>query len=538
MSNLARRIPFGELVIATCLVVAPFSAFLYGNREFVSIADVWWYPVMAVGIVVVLGVCVAVISGRSWGSRASLISGWGVFALFWYRDIGSVVDDYLAFTGIAAELAWVLVLVVGTVAILRLARMSRFLTAGLLFSLTFAVLPLAQYWFVTQSSDSGPKAGFATTSDEEWPFKPDIYYLILDGLARVDVFDKIYGFDFSDFNETLSKDGFVVADRALSAHPMTWLSIPAVLDQGYQAYPGPRGRPSTHFLTNRIMGGDNLTHEELAAQGYRFVTATEGGGPFCDLSLSPIRELTTCLVQGNSIDAAIRLQLAEMTPLHGLANRGLLPGIFRRWLAAEDLRWTGEGAAGRIFLVDDLLKVVATVKQENGPVPVFVLAHMLHPHPPFTLDSECGPSSHPGFTPSVAAWDDLVGLRMGAECTQKQILELVDKVDRDSVIILQSDHGPARGVLISGDYVESIPVEDLWTRASVYSAVRLPERCRDRVSDTYAGVNTFRVVFGCLSDRTRMLEPVQSFWAWYEGREVSDVTDQLRAFEDTLAPLK
>tara|TARA_B100001971_G_C17765729_1_gene322445 strand:+ start:117 stop:500 length:384 start_codon:yes stop_codon:yes gene_type:complete len=127
---------------------------------------------------------------------------------------------------------------------------------------------------------------------------------------------------------------------------------------------------------------------------------------------------------------------------------------------------------------------------------------------------------------------------MGAECTQKQILELVNNIDRDSVIILQSDHGPARGVLIRGDYVESIPVEDLWTRASVYSAVRLPERCRDRVSDTYAGVNTFRVVFECLSGRTRMLEPVQSFWAWYEGREVSDVTDQLRAFEDTLTPLE
>ncbi len=535
LNDLVRRLPSQELVVAVCLVVSPFSAFLYGNREFISIRDIWLYPIVASGIVVVVGTCVALISGRLWSSRTCLFSGWVVFALFWYRDVSAVVDRYFAFTGITGELAWVVVLIIGAVAIMRLATWPTFLSAGLLFALTLALLPLAQYWFATQASDSGPKAGFATTSNEEWPSKPDIYYLILDGLARTDVLESVYSIDSAGFTNALRQDGFVVAERALGAHPMTWLSVPAVLDQEYQALPGPRGQPSDHLRTNGIMGGNSRTHKELAAQGYRFIVATEDGGRFCDLGLSPIRELTTCLIQGNSIDAAVRLRLAKMTPLHGLANRALLPGFLKRWLAAEDLRWTNEMTTDRTFLVNDLLETVRVVEGEHETAPLFVLAHMMYSHPPFTLNSECGPSTHSGFNPSVNAWDDIVGLRMGVECVQKQVLELVNEVDRNAVIILQSDHGPSRGVLLDGNFVvQSVPDEDLWTRASVFSAVRLPARCREQVPETYAGVNTFKHVFGCISERTRVLAPVSLFWTWYDDREVIDLTSRLRAFEDTL----
>jgi hypothetical protein len=527
---------FRVFAITSCLVFAPFTAFLYGNREFVTIGNIWRYPIVATMIAVLCGVCVAAIYGRLWGTRITLICGWGVFALFLYRNVEGMVERYLPFLNVPAELLWILLLLVGVTAITQLAERSTFLTPILLFSLTLSVLPLAQYWYVGQNAGSGLREGFATTSEDVWPVKPDIYYLILDGLARTDVFESIYGFDFKSFDEVLRREGFVIADRALGAHPMTWLSVPAVLDQEYQAVPGPRGRPATHARTDRIMSGNSQTHEELVAQGYRFVTATEGGGPFCDLSLSPVRDLTTCLVQGNSIDAAIRLEFAKLTPLHGLANRGLLPSVLSRWLAAEDLRWTSENTTGRTFLVDDLLRTVALAQGENMGAPVFVLAHMLYPHPPFTLDSECGPSSHPGFRPSVDAWDDLVGLRMGAECTQKQVLQLISEVDRDAVIVLQSDHGPGRGLLRDGKHVQNVPIEDLWTRASVYSAVRLPERCRYSVPDTYAGTNTFPVVFNCLSGGDLTFEPARSLWAWYEGREVRDVTNRLRAYEDSLMP--
>ena len=533
---LAKRLPLRDFITAASLAIAPFSAFLYSNREYMGMGDIWLYPVVLVGVIVTFGAPAFFLVGRTWGSRVCLILGWGVFALFLYRDIGKVVDRYLAFTGVSSELGWLVVLGVGAFVIFKLADRPRVLLAGLLFSVSLALLPLMQYGFVKMFSETESADRSAVTSSEAWSFKPDIYYLVLDGLARADVLDEVYGVDVAAFTEILQRDGFVVADRALGAHPLTWLSVPAVLEQEYQAHPGRRGRPATHSRSNGIMSGNNRTHEELTEQGYRFVTATEDEAPFCDLNLSPIRERTTCLVQGNSMDAAIRVRLVEMTPLLGLANRGIFPGLLSRWLTAEDLRPTRDSEAVQAFLVDDLLDVVQSVKTNHEGIPIFVLAHLMYPHPPFTLDSECEPSSHPGFRPSFDSWDDLVGLKMGVACTQKQILELIERVESDAVIVLQSDHGPGLGLLRTGTEVdvEEVPIEDLWVRASVFSAVRLPAKCRDWVSDTYAGVNTFRVILGCLSGKARTLEPVSSFWTWYgDDRTVVDLTDRLRLYESS-----
>lgn len=537
MRALAKRLPLRHLITAASLAVAPFSAFLYSNREYVGIGDLWLYPVVIVGAIGTLGVSVAFLAGRTWTSRLVLLLGWGVFALFLYRDIARVVDRHLAFTGVSSELGWLVVVGVGAFVLFRLADRRRVLLAGLLFGVSLAVLPLLQYGFAKTFFEAKSVDRSAATSSEAWPLRPDIYYLVLDGLARADVLDEVYEVDVAEFNEALKREGFVVADRALGAHPLTWLSVPAVLEQEYQAQPGRRGRPDTHSRSNGIMSGNSRTHEELTEQGYRFVTAAEDKAPFCELNLSPIRERTTCLVQGNSMDAAIRVRLVEMTPLLGLANRGMFPGFINRWLTAEDLRPIGDSKSGRTFLVDDLLDVVHSVKTNHAGVPIFVLAHVMYPHPPFTLDSECGPSSHPGFRPSFDSWDDLVGLKMGVSCTQKQIVELIERVESDAVIVLQSDHGPGRGLLRTGTEVdiEEVPIEDLWVRASVFSAVRVPAKCRNLVSDTYAGVNTFRVIFGCLSGKVRPLEKVSSFWAWYgDDRTVVDLTDRLRSYENSV----
>jgi len=534
VSSLAGRLPLRSLTVAALLTVAPFSAFLYGTREYVGIDDIWRYPVMATGVIVALGVCASVVLGRSWGARISVVLGWLVFALFWYRDICSFNDRYLSFAGIPDELVWMVVLVIGSVIAYRITRKPRLLKAGLLFSLTMAFLPLVQYGVATVGNKTGSRSNIDIANVDQWESRPDIYYLILDGLGRADVLEEIYEIDISGFIETLSREGFVVADRALSPHPMTWLSIPAVFDQEYQAYPGPRGRPATHSQTNRIMAGDSQTHEELAGQGYRFVIATEGRGQLCSLNLSPIQELATCLVKGDSLSAAIRERLGWLTPLYGLSRRGLLPSVVSRWLAAEDLRWTDGKEQGGTFMAGDVLRAVDSVKDAHALAPVFVVAHMMYAHPPYTLDSNCGPSSHETFSPSVNAWDDLVGLQMGVDCTRQQVLRLIEGVGGDAVIVLQSDHGPGHGSLLgeSGPTLEETPIEDLWVRASAFSAVRLPNRCRNQVSDTYAGVNTFPVVFSCLSEMPRALKPQSSFWAWYDDRAVVDMTDRLRQYGD------
>ncbi|MFP6639931.1 MAG: hypothetical protein VCC04_06790, partial [Myxococcota bacterium] len=75
------------------------------------------------------------------------------------------------------------------------------------------------------------------------------------------------------------------------------------------------------------------------------------------------------------------------------------------------------------------------------------------------------------------------------------------------------------------------PMENLWARASVLSAVRLPDSCRSFVSGTYAGVSTFKVILDCLSGTPQKPQPEISYWTWHNSRSVIELTGDLRTFE-------
>ena len=92
-------------------------------------------------------------------------------------------------------------------------------------------------------------------------------------------------------------------------------------------------------------------------------------------------------------------------------------------------------------------------------------------------------------------------MQMGVDCTRQQVLRLIEGAGEDAVIVLQSDHGPGYGSLLGdgGATLEDTPTKDMWVRASAFSAVRLPSRCRSQVSDTYGGCqyisNSFQLSF-------------------------------------------
>ena len=52
------KFPVAGMVTAASLATAPFSGFLYRNREIVSVADLWRYAALYVGslLVVVIGI--------------------------------------------------------------------------------------------------------------------------------------------------------------------------------------------------------------------------------------------------------------------------------------------------------------------------------------------------------------------------------------------------------------------------------------------------------------------------------------------------
>jgi hypothetical protein len=391
-------------------------------------------------------------------------------------------------------------------------------------SLVITIVPLIQYsLFVNLDENILVPYSDQDAQLDIWDSTPDIYYLILDSFGRTDVLSELYNIDISDFSDSLKSDGFVIAENALAAHPITWLSVPAVLKQEYQADPSAKAPPIEYTSQDLVMSPENVTHRTLFAQGYEFITAAPPFSPFCNHLSTEQYQL--CLVQDstNLHNAVVRYQLARMTPLLGLADHGLLPNRISSWVQGLDLLSKPDTVGGKAFLVSQIRDLVTDEYSSPDSSPLFVVAHMMHAHPPFTLNSDCQNRTQ-DRVPDLSDWDDPDGYRMGLDCLQSQVSELLDAINPSAIVVLQADHGPLWEEPVSID--ESTVA--IWARTAVFSAVRLPPRCRSDVSDSFAGVNTFRLVFACLSNLPAVLEQERSYWTWYDDRSVTDVTDILQ----------
>lgn len=155
-----------------------------------------------------------------------------------------------------------------------------------------------------------------------------------------------------------------------------------------------------------------------------------------------------------------------------------------------------------------------TYVQETGDRrsdPVFLFAHLLSPHPPFTREADC--SLRTGFSYNEASWGNPDGYAGQVTCLNQQLLAAMDRIlaeDPDPVIIIQSDHGTQ----FAYEPEQRLPI---------LSAVRLPRACRGAVPDDLTPVNTFRIVLNCLTSSDLDLLPNRHFWVEYGNPAVREL---------------
>ena len=510
------------------LLAAPFSSFIYANRYLAQATDVLIYFFPLLGLVIAIYFILNLAYGPDCQVRWGIMLSSTIFLLFWYREVDQIVENWRVFdllpTASRGPSAWLILFAIVMSVIYLWSPNIQFQLFVFWLSLVITVVPIVQYsLFLNLDKDVLIPYVDQDYQFNTWDSTPDIYYVILDGFGRTDVLSELYNIDISDFSNSLKSDGFVIAENALAAHPITWLSVPAVLKQDYQADPSAKAPPIEYTSQDLVMSPENLTHRTLFAQGYEFITAAAPFSPFCN-KLST-EQYQFCLGQDSTSlhQAAIRYQLARMTPLLGLADHGLLPDRISSWVQGLDLLRRPDTVGGKAFLVSQIRDLVANEYSSSDSSPLFVVAHMMHAHPPFTLNSDCQNRTQASVA-DLSDWDDPDGYRMGLECLQSQVSELLDAISPSAIVVLQADHGPLWEEPVSID--ESTVA--IWARTAVFSAVRLPPRCRSDVSDSLAGVNTFRLVFACLSHLPAVLEQERSYWTWYDDRSVTDVTDILQ----------
>ncbi|MGH8874695.1 MAG: sulfatase-like hydrolase/transferase, partial [Acidimicrobiia bacterium] len=309
---------------------------------------------------------------------------------------------------------------------------------------------------------------------------PDIYLVVLDGYARGDVLQNLYGFDNGPFLSELGSRGFRVAEEAAANYSVTHLSLGGVLSMDYVMGHGTTPSLSDNRRLLEMLQGDNPVVGSLQEAGYVYVHGESGWhgtdcGPRADVCL------------GGPLVDDTAWSILQSTPLAEAFLRrtrnAITEASLRRW--EEISRWP-ELTVG-------------------WPRPRFVFLHLILPHPPFVLNSDCrletedslqeagreDPASGPAY---LLEWR--LGYVQQVRCANRMVLTLVDHLPPDAVVVVMGDHGPDSHLQLklSPEDWEGIHI---YERFPVLAALRLPERC-DEVPDDLATVNTFRTVFACL----------------------------------------
>jgi hypothetical protein len=330
---------------------------------------------------------------------------------------------------------------------------------------------------------------------------PDLYLIVLDGYGRADVMADRYQHDNSDFLAELEARHFQVANASSSNYTITHLALPSLLNMSYMSKPFDYMHNSDLVRLARITSGDNRMVQILKDHGYTYVHGDS------DHWFNTCGEAVDICFPGPILDVTSHALLSE-TPVGGL----IYPTSGDPTTALNRLR------------INQMTSWSESRPEVDGPL--FVFLHLVLPHPPLFLDSNCevriddrldGRLLNDGTFEANEIDVRKEGWVEQVRCANKTVLEFLDQLGEDAVVVITSDHGPDSAFIIDTSDPRDLTPDRLGERLPNLTSVRLPGSCDDALPEDIHTVNLMRVVLGCLSDQQIAHLDDQYFAATFGG---------------------
>lgn len=257
---------------------------------------------------------------------------------------------------------------------------------------------------------------------------PDVVILVADAHGAFSVLSDLYDFDAAPALKSLEESGMTVNPGMRANYPLTFLSIPSFFRMAYPIQNDATFGHRDLIELQESLGGDNQLVDLFKSEGYEFVMVEAGwSGSRCKV------EVDVCV---NSPWPDEATAFAIDRSVFNLWN-----GFFKGSLTSGTLSTLG-------WLEDDLPSY-----QSNGR-PDLIFAHLLIPHPPLRLGSDCAFQWRPdmgGRSVGLPAIDDEILVKRKAayieqvQCAESVISRVASKMGDDVVFITFGDHGPDSG---------------------------------------------------------------------------------------------
>jgi hypothetical protein len=278
----------------------------------------------------------------------------------------------------------------------------------------------------------------------------------------------------SQFSSALEGRGFTVMEEPLANYVYTHAAISNLLSLDHKFK---YGSTPVSAMFNAIQGASRM-RSVFEAAGYRYVHF-EGGwsGSRCGPTVD------NC-VKGAFIDSFV-WQAIQMSIFTNLVEKNVAHPY----------------VAGGLSSLDALVEH----GRFNDSGRDFVFAHLVLPHPPLQLDSECNLVIDPrlagqllGVQGMNAATRDFRedGFRQQRACLNERLLSLISDLPASTNIVITADHGTDFRGQMEKEPKDWSPA-DIKERFEIFHAARLPDSCE--TSSERDLVNLIRAEVACLT---------------------------------------
>jgi hypothetical protein len=268
---------------------------------------------------------------------------------------------------------------------------------------------------------------------------PDVFLLVLDGHARADKLEAIFGHDEAPFLAELERRGFEVASASRSNYLLTAESLSSLLNMDHVADLVDRATatatPIGYTTEIRRLATNPRVFDQFRALGYSVIAVASG---FEEVAL-------------RGADRFIDTGQVNELEIRTMGNTLIAPAI---QLVAPD--WFADQHRSRVVSV---FEAAAAVSSERHDRPRFVIVHVPSPHAPiiFADDGSAVPMSDlPNFYDDTFAHRPLPREEALAQYAgqvahiDNLTLAAVDQIlasgPTPPVVVIASDHGSAAGL--------------------------------------------------------------------------------------------
>ena len=336
--------------------------------------------------------------------------------------------------------------------------------------------------------------------------KPDVYFIIYDGLPSLPTMEKFYDYNTSKFDILLSENELNKYDLATSSFGRTQYTMSSLFNMEYIFQDGDIPFRNRADLLKSYKSADSTFENILRNNNYSLY---KFGLAFnCNENKSD--KCITKNIKNYNEKNSVYFDLLMRTPIKILIEKGFLKLSPRLSIGCKG------GCKD-----PELPEVFKNINDNDKPKAVFL--HFMDTHGPYLLGENCELLDDPIFDLPKT---NVKSYRESLDCAYLKIETLIEILDlKNDVVFIQSDHGPNYDEMELTS-IKNLSSNQVLNRYSVFSISNIENFCQEKNVNLANTINTFIYFINCFGASDIPLLEIKNFLAFGKvNTSVFDITD-------------